>query len=149
MSLIIPDSATPSNLQFHDGVTVRTIDSDLFDISSRIEEISDRLFIVVADDGSSHQFIIMENCDDGVARRIFKCDELDNRLLEKLRYIMGVPFEERYAIAVKEMEKYEAEKEQEAADELYERMGGPMYNELERCGFIQRSTSYPKRRKHG
>jgi hypothetical protein len=30
-------------------------------------------------------------------------------------------------------------------EQFYERMGGPMWTELERDGFIQRPVSYPKR----
>jgi hypothetical protein len=39
----------------------------------------------------------------------------------------------------------EAESREREFEDLYESMGRPMWTDLERCGFIQRGSSYAKR----
>jgi hypothetical protein len=149
MSVIIPGSSRPSNLHFHDGVTVRMVDSDVYRICDRVKEISDRLFIVVASEGAKHAFIIMEHCDDGVDRRVYRTNELDGRVIEKLRKMMHMPLDERVRVLEKEEAANEAARKEAEFEELYERLGGPLRYQLWHDGFIDhRDKSYPKRKRN-
>lgn len=143
-SLILPTGAAPTNLRLRSSVTTTFVENDVYDICKRMREVSDRLYAVQLEEGGRHAFAIMEHCDDGVERLVFKTKELDARVIEKLQRLMSMPFDVR----VRECEKaeYEADalrKENELED-LYERVGRPMWTELERCNFITRPVSYPK-----
>ena len=146
MSVIIPESARPSNLHFGDDVHVRMIDSDMYNICDRLREINPNLSVVAAMRGDEILYNIMESCPDGVERRIFKAKELDARVLKHIERIMGIPFEHRFEEACKEIDRYEAAQKEEQLDELYERLGRPMWTQLEHDGFIDgRNVSYAKR----
>ena len=146
MSLVVPDTARPSNLHFAADVAVKMVDSDVYNICDRIREISDRLYIVVASRPDEYCFVIMESCDDGVDRMVYKLKELDGRVIERLREMMAVPLGERLRRLEIEEHKFNEERREEDLEELYERLGRPMWTELERCGFIDgRGVSYPKR----
>jgi hypothetical protein len=74
-----------------------------------------------------------------------RVEALDGRLIEHLQFLLHVPFEQRFAEAERRADKIEADAKEKNLDELYERMGRPMWTELERCGFIDRNRSYAKR----
>lgn len=148
MSVILPETSRPTNLHFHDDVQVRMIDSDLYGICDDIKKISKDLFIVVASEGARSRFIIMERCEDGVDRKVFGVDELDGRVLERLRYLMYHPLAERMKILEEEERKNDEQRKEEEFDELYHRLGGPMRYQLWHDGFIEhRDKSYPKRKR--
>lgn len=147
-SLILPSGQCPTNLSLPPGATATYVDADMFDICERVREISDRLLIVLLEHSATEtmSYSIMEHCDDGVARQIFKVKALDARVLDKLRELMSVPLAERYRRVEAENHRFEQADHEDAMDRLYEDMGRPMWTELEKCGFIQRGVSYPKRR---
>lgn len=144
MTVVIPATSRPSNLHLPPGVKLETIESDVFGICDQIREISDRLFIVVMHQGSQHACAIMERCDDNVDRLIFRVKQLDGRVVKRLRRMMGMSFEDRYKEAEREEFRMKEQEEEAAFEELYERMGAPMWSQLDRDGFIQRPVSYPK-----
>lgn len=148
MSLLVP---APSNLLLPMGTKSFLVEQDMFNICSRIREEIDgghRLFVVLHEEPNGNQYYtIMERQDNGVeAVAIPRVEQLDGRVLERLRYILHVPLAKR----LEELERLEAiadqKRKDDELDELYERMGGPMYSQLERDGFIgPRSKSYAKR----
>jgi phenylacetate-coenzyme A ligase PaaK-like adenylate-forming protein len=144
MSLILPETSTP-NLHFPKGAKITPIDSDVYNICAQVKEISPRLHIHVAENNEKHKFVVMEHCDDGVDRWVMEADKLDARIVKKLQYLLHVPFEVRLAEAEKAEERMKAEQAAEQEEEMYETMGRPMWTELEKCGFVQRGVSYPKR----
>lgn len=124
------------------------LDSDLYGICERIKEVSTDLFIIVASEGAKNKFIVMERCNDGIDRKVFGVDELDGRVIERLRYLMAHPLNERYAMLEEEARKMEAAAREQEFEELYERLGGPMQHQLWHDGFIEhRDKSYPKAKK--
>lgn len=146
MSVIIPGSAAPNNLQFQGKAHI--IDSDVFNICERVKELSPRLHIIVADpprpDGKN--FIIMEESKPGDWMCVARYEALDGRIIEDLQRMSAIPLKDRLAQIEKEEKKHEEDSADEALEELYERMGGPMWSQLERDGFIDgRPVSYPKR----
>lgn len=147
-SLILPSGACPTNLSLPPGTTAMYVDADMYDICERVREISPSLLVVLLEHTPTEtmSYSIMEQCYDGWARQIFKVKELDARVLDRLRELMSVPFEERYRRLEAENHRFEQAQHEEAMDKLYEDMGRPMWTELEKCGFIQRPVSYPKRR---
>lgn len=128
----------------------RMIDNDVLGICKSLREINRALFIVVHERPDGKNFIVMERCQDGVDRLVKRYAQLDGRVVRDMQYIQGVPLDKRMDALVEENEKYEAEEKEKQLDELYERMGGPMWHQLERDGFIDsRGVSAPKRRKNG
>lgn len=119
------------------------VESDVFDICGQLKAIDPNLKVIWFD-REKDPYVISETSLDGVERLVFKAQELDGRVVEKIRYIMSVPLEERMALVVKANEAFEAAKAEADLDELYESMGRPMWTQLEHDGFIQRGVSYPK-----
>ncbi len=146
-SLLLPAGTVPSNLHLDPARQARFVESDIYNICGRLREVSRQLFVEEFLTGDGVSYAIMEMCDDRVARLVFKTKDLDARVVEKCQYLLNVPFELRYAAAEK-LEQAAAESfKQDQLDELYERVGRPMLTELDRCGFVDRPTSYPKARK--
>lgn len=144
-NLILPSHTAPSNLQLRDTVRTRFVDGDLFDIAKRLRELSDQLYIVEMSEQDDCAYAVMEHCADGVERLVFKVRELDARVIDRVREIMHVPFEHRFAAAEAAEEAHNAARKDAELEELYDRVGRPMLTQLEHDGFIQRSTSYSKR----
>lgn len=144
---MLPDGMAPSNLHLRASVKTRYVDGDMFDICERLAEISTRLYIVELAEGSDANYIVMENCDDGVQRAVLPkgVRELDARVLEQIRYLMHVPFEHRLAAVEAENAKYEADHHENILDTMYDKMGGEFRRQLWHDGFIEhRDISYPK-----
>lgn len=146
MSVIIPGAAAPNNLQFQ-GVA-HVVDSDVYNICDRVKEISPRLHIVVADpprpDGKN--FIVMEESKPGDWMCVARYEALDDRVIKHLQELRAVPLQDRLAKLEKEEAEWEKKSQEDAADELYERMGGPMWTQLEKDGFVDsRGVSYAKK----
>ena len=146
-SLLLPTGTVPSNLNLDPARRARFVESDIYDICSRLREVSRSLFVEEFLTGDSMSYAIMEMCHDNVARLVFKTPDLDARVVEKCRYLLNVPFEHRLAEAEKqEARDTEAFKDSQL-DDLYERVGRPMLTELDKCGFVDRPVSYPKARR--
>jgi hypothetical protein len=142
----IPGSAAPNNLHFADDVKATIIEGDLYDICTRLQEIDPTLFIILLEDGNSHRYTIMEHCVDGWDRLVWSVNELDQRILNKAAYLKSVPFEHRFMEAEKLEAKMKTEQEAEAFEEFYEKLGGPMRNQLRHDGFTDGNfTDYAKR----
>lgn len=142
----IPGSAAPNNLHFAEDVKATIIESDLYDICSRLAEIDPTLFIILLEDGNDHRFTIMEHCSDGWDRLVWSVDQLDQRILQKAAYLKSVPFEHRFIEAEKLEAKMKTEQEAEAFEEFYDKLGGPMRAQLRHDGFIEGNfTDYAKR----
>jgi hypothetical protein len=83
----------PENLRMK-GAT--HVSSDLYDICNRIREVDPSLFIVYHPDHQTHPYVVMEHCRDGEDRIVKRYATLDARVLEDLRYMLAVPFDERW-----------------------------------------------------
>jgi hypothetical protein len=143
-ALTLPSGTRPSNLHLPEGMTATFIDADMYDICERVKEISPRLAIVLLEHDSKYAYAIIENCVDGVERLVFKVQQLDGRVIDKLRKIMALPLEHRIIELEKEHERILADYKEQQLEDMYDRIGRPMWTDLERCGFIQRPVSYPK-----
>lgn len=145
MSLALPNSCRPTNLRLRESVQVRYVDSDMFDICKRIKEIDERLFIIDLEEGDSHSYAIMETATDGTEMLVTRVKELDERVLEKLRYYAAVPLDHRIRLFDAEAARDRETWLDDQMEELYERMGRPMWTQMEHDGFSQRGVSYAKR----
>jgi hypothetical protein len=143
-TLELPGRLAPSNLHLPQDAQHMAVEADLYNICERVKEISDRLHIILLTHDDKHSFAIMEHCDDGVERLVFKVADLDARVLKRLRELMAQPLAERVAAIERDQRRFVEQEQEREFEELYERLGGPMWSELERCGFIQRPVSYPK-----
>ena len=146
--MIIPGMSRPTNLVVPEGTESIPIDGDVYHICERIKEISPNLFIVLLwnkDFPDKRPYVIMEHCKDGVDRLVFKRKTLDQRILNDLLKIRGLPLEVRFKEAEKLEAKWEKEAEEEEHERMFEEVGLPMLKMLEECGFIQRPKSFAKR----
>lgn len=116
----------------------------MFNICERIKEIDPSLAIIQLDDGDRCSYAVMERCADGVERLVSKHKELDQRIIDKMMELRAIPFEQRFTAIEAQVDREEEEQKERDFEELYERLGGPMLSELEKTGFIDRATSYPK-----
>lgn len=159
-TILLPEGMRPTNLHLvpyqkdENGLPIitkaRLVTSDIFDICNRIGEISPRLYILELErqsvEGNKFGYALMEHCPDmdRLVMRVAK-DKLDARLLDKLRYIMSLDLETRIKKCDRERESWEAQQKEDASEELWETMGGPMWGQLEHDGFIgTRPVSYRK-----
>lgn len=133
--LLLPAGLAPSNLRLRASVKAMYVTHDMFDIAKQMREIDRRLYAVQLAEDDEANYAIMEHCDDGVERLVFRVDALDGRVLERLRYLMAVPLHERLAAIEAEERAFEAARREAEREDLYERVGGPMRHELARCGF--------------
>lgn len=143
MSVIVPGIAAPTNLRVRNKAIV--LESDVYNICDRIKELEPSLYIVL-DEDRDKPFVIMQTCWDGVDRFLKDYEVLDPRVLKDIEYMLGVPFEERVKRLERENDEWERKHADEQLEELYERMGGPMWQQLEHDGFIDsRGVSYAKK----
>ncbi len=133
----------PDNLRTRFGDMV---EADVFHICERIRELDPNLYVyVIEGPNDSIIYTIAEMCVDGVERLVFRTKSLDARVIERLQFLLHVPFEQRFAEAERIESEREAKRKEDEHAKLYEQVGRPMWTDLERCGFMQRSVSYPKR----
>jgi hypothetical protein len=137
----------PKNFRSDWGTTEVT--GDLYNICNRMAELSpnllmrDRAGYGWPEDGGK-RYICSEICVDGIERWVWGFQELDARVIEKLEYMLHVPFEIRFAEAERLEAQIEEARKQAELDRLVETVGLPMLPDLERTGFIQRPVSYRK-----
>jgi hypothetical protein len=124
----------------------------VFDICERIKEFDDQIeghlliFVMGDKTNSGRKFSIVEVEPDGHERFLWNTDELDARVLDKIRYMLHVPFNKRFAEAEKLEAKWREQNREKELDELVENLGLPMHRQLEHDGFIEsRGKSYAKR----
>lgn len=137
----------PDNVRGRFGTYVT---SDVFHISDRLKEVDKSLYASTLDppihwQGLTYNFAISEICADRQERLVMRVEALDGRVIERVERMLKIPFEQRFAELEKLEAKWKKEDEERQLNELYERMGGDMLYQLDRCGFIQRPVSYAKR----
>ena len=139
--------ARPDNIRGRFGTYVT---SDVFHIAERLQELDKRLYVTALDEpidfhGHKYNFTISEMCGDGVERLVMRTEHLDARVVQACERMLRVPLDKRLDELEKVEDKWAAEEKDRQLEELYERMGGDMWIQLERCGFIDRQQSFAKR----
>lgn len=142
--IILPAGLAPSNLHLRDGVTARYVDGDLYNIANRVREVDRSLHVIELAEEDECKFAIMEHCDDGLERLVFTVDELDGRVIERLQRIMAMDLRDRLALLEIEEHKFEADRQDNEMEALYENMGRAFKHQLHRDGFSMSPVSYPK-----
>lgn len=143
--MTVPGPFAPSNLILPHELRNAHVDGDLYDICERVKEISPALHIAPLNGDDGYAFAVVEKCLDGVDRVVVKVRELDARVLDHLRGMMAKPLAQRLEEIEKTERRLEADRKEAELDDLYERVGRPMWTDLERTGFITRPVSYPKK----
>lgn len=148
-SLVV--AGRPTNLHLPEDAHAIPVEGDLYDICGRVAEIGNQhgadlhVNLIVDPNRDEHAFVIFERGPDGHDRKVFRVAELDQRVLTRLHRIMAVPAASRMQAIMREVEAHEAEQKEAELEDLYERMGRPMWTQLEHDGFIEtRPVSYPK-----
>jgi hypothetical protein len=90
----------------------------------------------------------MEQCEDGVIRFVARYAELDQRILDDLRYMLSVPFDERLKKVEREIDTKNAALEAIDEDTL-DWLASEMRRDLVKSGFSTPIgfTSYPLHQK--
>lgn len=89
----------PSNMQNVEWVT-----SDVFNIAERVKQIDERLRIALLPN-QDRPWAVFEVGPDGVERLVKKYERLDASVLEDLRYMLAVPFEQRLELVTREIDR--------------------------------------------
>lgn len=136
--LILP-GVTPANLRLGGPFKSTMITSDVFNICERLAELNPRLEIHFLWDerkGGDSGYVVMERISHDESQVVFKTRQLDGRTVEQVRYLLSVPFAERFAQSQKILDKLAKDEHEAELDELYERLGAPMLRQLFHDGFI-------------
>ncbi len=133
-------SGVPSNINVPRGVHVAEVTGDIYSICERLKEYDPRIRVTPLRDDANYKFSIGEIGPDGVLRQILMAEELDERIIERLRYIQAVPLTERVRAIEADYDKEQARKADEEAEHLYETVGKTIHENLFSCGF----THMPK-----
>jgi hypothetical protein len=146
--LVLP-GITPDNLKLDGAIKSAMITSDVFNICERLKELNPRLEVhAIWDDrpGGDRGYAIMERVAPDETKLVFKCRELDARVIHEVQYLIGVPFSERMARVEKLLADEDRRQKEAELDELYENLGRQMLRQFEHDGFIEsRGVSFPKR----
>ena len=121
---------TPSNMRIAGApnAKLRVVESDVYNVCARIKEIDPRLEVVLHED-HPEPWVVMEHCTDGVTRMVKRFPQLDASILDDLRYMLHVPFEERRRVVEAQIEKDNAEFDR-VDEEKMERMAWDMRRAL-------------------
>ncbi len=136
-------AGVPSNIRLPKGSRGTHIDSDMYDISSRLRELDGSLFVSLIEhaDGRA-MWAVCETDRAGVESLIFRVgpgceiDELDGRVIAKLNYIRSVPAGERARKLQAELDREAESKREHEREQMYDQMGSSFYNNLIKCGFV-------------
>ena len=133
----------PSNLRLAPGVQAELVDSDMYSICDRVREIDPRLYIVALSDEDKHSYVVMEQTPHG-DMLVTKVRELDQRIVDKLGYILSKPMSQRVRELELEEERWAAQEQKREMDEMIENVALPMQRQLWQDGFIDsRHTNMP------
>jgi hypothetical protein len=91
---------TPGGLR----TAARYVESDVFNICNRIKEIDSRLQLVLQEN-HAQPWVVMEHCADGETRFVKRYEELTPQVLDDLRHMLTVPFEQRVAALQKKADE--------------------------------------------
>jgi hypothetical protein len=143
--LVMPGLVSPANLKRGGRFRSAPITSDIYNICTRLDELSPRLGLHWVKDAIA--FVVTETDARGEEAIVMKYRKLTPEIINDVRYWMGVPLTLRAAECERRADKIEADAKDDHFGELYENMGRDMWAELERTGFTQRGVSFPKRHK--
>lgn len=121
------------------------VNHDVYHIAERLQEIDPHLVVSAHEPKSFGDFtwnFTISELTPGGERLVMRVKDLDGRVVERIEYLLRVPWEQRYAEMECEEAKWEEEQHQKELDELYENVGGNMRHQLYRCGFADAPTSY-------
>lgn len=91
--------------------SLKIVEGDVYNVCERIREISPDLRVVIQD-GHPEPFVVMEDCRDGEVRMVSRYAELDARILEDLRRMRAIPFEERFRKTTERIDRENAARDQ-------------------------------------
>lgn len=80
------------------------VDSDVFNIAERVRELDPSLRVVLHEN-HERPWVVVERCADGEERFVARYAELDARVVDDLRYMLAVPFDQRLAKVAREAEE--------------------------------------------
>jgi len=116
---------------------LKIVESDIYNIAERVRQLDPRLVIVVHED-AEFPFVVMEEGPDGVSRFVKRYKELDQRVIDDLRYMQSVPFDERLKMADREINKNNAALE-DIDEDMLDWIATEMRRELIKSGMSDRS----------
>lgn len=95
------------------------VTSDLYNISQRIKEVDPNLSLVFQK-GHDRPWVVMEQGRDGVERFVSRYKRADASILDNLRYMLAVPYDQRLAALEKQIDAENRQREQFPEDKFEE-----------------------------
>jgi hypothetical protein len=95
---------TPGGLYFN-GQHCRYVEGDVYNVVARMKQIDPNLYVVLHE-GHTYPWVVMEHCRDGEVRMVKRYAELSPAILDDLRYMLAVPFQERIDIMQREADAH-------------------------------------------
>lgn len=142
----------PGGLRYK-GKFCRYVESDVFNVVTRMREIDPRLHVVLQE-GHKLPWVVMEDCADGETRFVKRYEELTPAILDDLRYMLAVPFEKRIEIMQREADAANDAAKRHRESDAWQEFAWDFGKTLYECGFTHDHAyvSRPndgKRRKRG
>lgn len=138
--LILP--YVPANVRPDGRYKATEITSDVYHVAEQLSELNPRLVVNCTTDTATGQYaftIVEQNVPTPtgpVDQVVFRCNALDSRVVEHVRYLLHVPFDKRFAEAERIAAKHEADSAENESEMLVEKIGLPMLRDLRECGFL-------------
>lgn len=137
-------AGVPSNIRLPPGSRATHVDSDMHSISSRLREIDPNLFVALIEhaDGEQAVWAVCETDRTGVESLVFRVgpgcqiDALDQRVITHIEWIRRIPADQRAREIQKQLDIEEVARADTERDTMYEKMGGSLYDNLFKCGFV-------------
>lgn len=129
------------------GKPAKYVESDVFNVCNRIKEV-DRNLSVALQEGHDLPWIVVEMCTDGEERLVKRYAELTPAILDDLRRMIAIPFQQRIDEMQREADLANdvARAQRESGD--WERFVDDFQKTLYECGFHHDRT-YTSRRNVG
>lgn len=129
---------TPHNIKIAgvNPTALRMVESDVFNICQRLEEIHQSLYVVVHPD-HERPFVVMEVCTDGNHRMVKRYERLDAEILTDVQRMLNVPFEQRFREEVKRIDEHDRKREENQFEtETHERFTWEFRRALEDANMV-------------
>lgn len=135
MDLHLP--GTPSNMKFppHLAGKMKMVEHDVYNICNRVKEIDPRLYVVLQE-GHEKPWVVMERTFQGDSvEMVARYERLDASILDDLRRMLSIPFEQRMRELFEKVDAENKAKENEWKEsESHERFMWDFRKALEESG---------------
>lgn len=135
--IIVPASTVAGALRLRPDQLHYELDGDALQWLKTLPEAvedGDKLYVVIHED-QEKPYYIMQIQEDGTHSLLWRTDHLGEDTYTALRRMRFIPINKRLDEIERQEEKDALDQAEAEREDLYERIGGPMYHMLHRYGF--------------